>query len=387
MLSGRLVKWMLLLSEYTITYELAKAVKGQAVVNFLAAHPVPDNETISDDFPYEQVMMIEPLNLWQMYFDGASKISGTGARVIFITPQGDLLPYSFTLVIGVYDHTPNYTRSPEEYPSAANSGRLLKGKVAIITGGARGIGAATAKLFALNGAHVIIADILDDLGPTLADSIDGRYIHCDVGRESDVESAVNLALAWRGQLDIMFSNAGVAGPFGSITNLDMDKMKDLLDVNICGMVHGIKHAARAMIRGKRGSIICTSSSAAIMGGLASHAYSLSKEAVLGLARSTACELGVHGIRVNCISPHGVPSEMLVTAYRNFFGKADMGPEEVGRIVGETGSLLRGRSASMEDVAQAALFLASDDAGFITAHNLIVDGGFTSAFSTMSFIYQ
>ncbi|XP_077219620.1 TAPETUM 1 [Tasmannia lanceolata] len=266
-------------------------------------------------------------------------------------------------------------------------GERLKGKVAIITGGARGIGAATAKLFAHNGAHVIIADILDDIGPRLADSIGARYIHCNVAIESDVESAVNMALTWQGQLDIMFNNAGVAGPFGSIVNLDMDKMKDLLSINVSGIVHGIKHAARAMIRGKGGCIICTSSSAAIMGGLGSHAYSLSKEAVLGLARSTACELGVHGIRVNCISPHGVPSEMLVSAYRKFLGKSDMGPEEVSRIVGETGSLLRGRSASMEDVAQAALFLASDDAGFITAHNLVVDGGFTAAYSTMSFIYQ
>ncbi|KAF6174595.1 hypothetical protein GIB67_006247 [Kingdonia uniflora] len=266
-------------------------------------------------------------------------------------------------------------------------GQRLKGKVAIITGGARGIGAATAELFALNGAHVIIADILDELGPPMADSIGGRYIHCDVSQESDVESAVQLALTWKGRLDIMFNNAGVMGPSGSIVNLNMDKMKDLLAVNVSGIVHGIKHAARAMIKGKGGCIICTSSSAAIMGGLGSHSYSLSKEAVLGLARSTACELGVHGIRVNCISPHGVPSEMLVSAYRKFLGKMDMGAEDVGRIVGESGSLLRGRSGRMEDIAQAALFLASDDAGFITAHNLVVDGGFTSACSTMNFIYQ
>ncbi|PIA63994.1 hypothetical protein AQUCO_00201355v1 [Aquilegia coerulea] len=274
-----------------------------------------------------------------------------------------------------------------EVNSNVQHGQRLKGKVAIITGGARGIGAATAKLFAQNGAHVVIADILDELGLELADSIGGRYIHCNVTQESDVESAVTLALTWKGQLNIMFNNAGVAGYKGSIMNLDMDKLKDLLAVNVSGTVHGIKHASRAMIKGKGGSIICTSSSAALMGGLGSHAYSLSKEAILGLARSTACELGVHGIRVNCISPHGVPTEMLVSAYRNILGKIDMGAEEVGQIIGESGSLLRGRCGRMEDVAQAALFLASDDAGFITAHNLVVDGGFTSAYSTMSFIYQ
>ncbi|KAJ0094381.1 hypothetical protein Patl1_16811 [Pistacia atlantica] len=251
----------------------------------------------------------------------------------------------------------------------------LMGKVAVITGGARGIGAATAKVFAENGAHVVIADILDELGTTLADSIGGRYIHCDVSNESDVESAIQLAITWKGQLDIMFNNAGISGPDGSITNLDMNQLNSLLSVNVNGIVHGIKHAARAMINGGRG------------GCLGSHAYSMSKEAIVGLARTTACELGAYGIRVNCISPHGVPSEMLVNAYRKFLKKVDMKGEEVSEIIAERGSLLRGRCGRFEDVAQAALFLASDDAGFITAHNLVMDGGYTSASTSMSFIYH
>jgi len=90
----------------------------------------------------------------------------------------------------------------------------LRGKVAIITGGARGIGAATAKLFALNGAHIIVADILDDLGTSLANSIGGRYIHCDVSKEAHVESAVQLALAWKGHLDIILNNAGTVCNWG-----------------------------------------------------------------------------------------------------------------------------------------------------------------------------
>ncbi|PON55171.1 Short-chain dehydrogenase/reductase [Trema orientale] len=269
------------------------------------------------------------------------------------------------------------------------SEKRLAGKVAVITGGARGIGAATAKVFAQNGAHVIVADILDDLGAALADSIGGRYIHCDVAKETDVESAVDLAIRWKGQLDIMFNNAGVSGPTGgSITSLDMGQVQYLLSVNVLGMLHGTKYAARAMIRAQnRGSIICTSSSAGIMGGLGSHAYTLSKEAINGFVRSSACELGVHGIRVNSISPHGVPTEMLVSAYRKFVGKADMKAEDVGKLVGERGSLLRGRAGAVEDVAMAALFLASEEAGFITAHNLVLDGGYTSANSAMSFIYQ
>ncbi|KAK3023703.1 hypothetical protein RJ639_044004 [Escallonia herrerae] len=219
--------------------------------------------------------------------------------------------------------------------------KRLVNKVAVITGGARGIGAATAKLFAENGAHVVVADVLDELGKSLADSIGGQYIHCDVANEADVESAVQLALVWKGKLDIMFNSAGISGPGGSITNLKMEEMSALLSINVNGVVHGIKHASRAMIGKGGGSIVCTSSSAAIMGGLASHAYTLSKEAILG---------------------------------GKFLRKVDMRPEEVGQIVGENGSLLRGRSASVDDMAQAVLFLARNESGFVTAHNLVVDGG-------------
>lgn len=263
----------------------------------------------------------------------------------------------------------------------------LKGRVAIVTGGARGIGATTAKLFVHHGAHVIIADMLDDAGTTLAKQIGARYVHCDVACESDMESLVDAVLIWHGRLDIMLNNAGVEGPSGSIASMSMEEMRKLVDVNVCGMVHGVKHAARAMIKTDGGCIICTSSSAAVMGGLASHAYSISKAALLGLVRSTACELGVYGIRVNCISPHGVPSDMLVNAYRKFLGKPDLGADDIRHMVAESGSLLSGRSASMEDVAHASLFLASEDAGFITGHNLVVDGGFTSAHTTMRFMYQ
>ncbi|TKY64990.1 Short-chain dehydrogenase reductase ATA1 [Spatholobus suberectus] len=280
---------------------------------------------------------------------------------------------------------PHVTQNVQTQKSSA---KRLADKVAVITGGARGIGAAAAKLFAENGAHVVIADVLDDLGATVAESIGGRYIHCDVSKESDVESAINLALAWKGHLDIMLNNAGIGGPEGrSITTLDMDQVRHLFSINLHGTIHGIKHAARAMIKGqKAGSIICTSSAAAIMGGLALHGYTMSKAAMEGLVRSAACELGEHLIRVNCVSPHGVPSDMLLSAFRRF-GNADITPQLLREIVGTRASLLKGRGATIEDVAQAALFLASDESGFITAHNLLVDGGHTSADSRMSYMYQ
>ncbi|KAM0023997.1 putative xanthoxin dehydrogenase [Helianthus debilis subsp. tardiflorus] len=266
--------------------------------------------------------------------------------------------------------------------------KMLIGKVAIVTGGARGIGGATATLLSENGAHVIIADILDEVGVNLAKSIRGLYVHCDVSKESDVESAVQLALSWKGKLDIIFSNAGIIDNGRSITNLETNKLATLINVNVKGVIHGIKHAARAMISaGRGGSIVSSSSSAAIMGGLASHAYTLTKGAILGITRSAACELGVHGIRVNCVSPHGIPSEMLVKSYQEYLGKPNMTIEEVSDIIGREGSLLSGRCGSFEDVAQAVLFLASDEAGYITGHNLVVDGGFTSASVEMSSFYS
>ncbi|KAL1361063.1 hypothetical protein HN51_006431 [Arachis hypogaea] len=264
--------------------------------------------------------------------------------------------------------------------------KRLVNKVAVITGGARGIGAATAKLFAENGAHVVIADVLDDLGASLAQSIGGRFIHCDVSKEQDVESAINLAISWKGQLHIMFNNAGIAGVDGSITSLDMEDVKHLLSINLNGTIHGIKHASKAMINAQKGgSIICTSSASSIMGGLGAHPYTLSKAAIDGLVRSAACELGVHLIRVNSISPHGVPSEMLLSAFRRF-GR-EITPQELKDYIGKNASLLKGKGSTADDVAHAALFLASDESSFITAHSLKVDGGYTSAFGHMSFIYQ
>ncbi|KAE8710113.1 Short-chain dehydrogenase reductase ATA1 [Hibiscus syriacus] len=243
----------------------------------------------------------------------------------------------------------------------SSSAKRMIGKVAVITGGARGIGAATAKLFAENGASVVIADVLDESGTILAESIGARYVHCDVSKESDVESAIQLAITWKGKLDVLFSNTGIGGTASSITDLDMEQAKHLISINLLGNVHAIKHAARAMLRCvSKGSIICTSSSAGIMGGLASHPYSLSKAGILGLMRTTACEI---------------------------FRGNEMTPEQVVKLVGEQGSLLRGKAATVEDVARAVVFLATDDAGFITGHNLVIDGGYTSAIGSLSFIYK
>lgn len=130
-----------------------------------------------------------------------------------------------------------------------NLSKGLNNKVAIITGGARGIGAATARLFSENGAYVIVADILEKEGIHVADSIGGCYVHCDVSKEADVEAVVELAMRRKGRLDVMFNNAGIAVNEGSIMEVDVEMVNKLVSVNVNGVLHGIKHAAKAMIKG------------------------------------------------------------------------------------------------------------------------------------------
>ncbi|URD82860.1 short-chain dehydrogenase reductase, partial [Musa troglodytarum] len=180
----------------------------------------------------------------------------------------------------------------------------LEGKVAIITGAASGIGEAAARLFASNGATVVVADIQDEPGTRVAASIGlGRcsYRHCDVTSEEEVEATVDYVVRTHGRLDVMLSNAGVLGPLASVLNVDLGEMDHVM---------AVKHAARAMVaKGTRGSIICTGSVTACQGGLGPVAYTASKHALVGLVSAAAGELGLHGIRVNCVSPFGVATPL------------------------------------------------------------------------------
>ncbi|KAA8516782.1 hypothetical protein F0562_017108 [Nyssa sinensis] len=206
--------------------------------------------------------------------------------------------------------------------------KRLEGKVALITGGASGIGEATARLFARHGAKVIVADVQDDLGHSLCKDINGAeeivsFIHCDVTKESDVQNAVDSAISKHGKLDIMFNNAGIPGNMDTrILASDNDDFKNVLDVNLFGAFLGAKHAARVMIPAKKGSILFTSSAASVISGEIPYAYTASKHAVVGLANNLCVELGQYGIRVNCISICG--GNTLVEE-----GNGDDGEEEGG----------------------------------------------------------
>ncbi|KAL5700704.1 Short-chain dehydrogenase reductase 3b [Ranunculus cassubicifolius] len=249
----------------------------------------------------------------------------------------------------------------------------LEGKVAIITGGASGIGEATARLFVENGAFVVIADIQDDLGHQVAASIGhekATYKHCDVKNEKQVEEIVTYTIEKYGSLDIMFSNAGVMGSMKGILELDLQAFDDTFAVNVRGVATTMKHAARAMVEKKiRGSIICTASVAACVGGTGPHGYTASKHAIVGLVRSVCSELGEHGIRVNSISPFGVATPLACTAFN----------QDVATTEAQSCALsnLKGIVLKTSHIAETALFLASDESAFISGQNLSVDGGFST----------
>ncbi|KAB1201609.1 Short-chain dehydrogenase reductase 3b [Morella rubra] len=195
------------------------------------------------------------------------------------------------------------------------------------------------------------------------------YRHCDVRDEKQVEETVSYALEKYGSLDVLFSNAGIIGPLTGILELDMNDFDNTMATNVRGVAATIKHAARAMVgRNIRGSIICTASVAASIGGAGPHAYTTSKHALLGLVRGACSELGAYGIRVNCISPFGIGTPLSCNAY-------NLQPSEV-EANSCAAANLKGVVLKANHVAEAALFFASDESAYISGHNLVVDGGFT-----------
>jgi len=250
----------------------------------------------------------------------------------------------------------------------------LAGKVALVTGGASGIGEATVRLFVAEGASVVIADLQDERGGRVAGELGARaaYAHADVSREADVQAAVEAAVRRFGRLDCIFNNAGYGGVGGRIAEIPVEGFDETLGVLLRGVFLGMKHAAPVMRRQGGGSIISTASIAGLRTGLGPHVYSAAKAAVIHLTRSVAMELGEHNIRVNCICPGGIATPI--------FGKGlGLSPERAEEIVPLMKGVLENlqpikRAGLPEDIAQAALWLASDDSTFVNGHALVVDGG-------------
>ena len=250
----------------------------------------------------------------------------------------------------------------------------LDGKVAIITGATTGIGAESARLFAKEGARLILGGRREHLAAQLAGELgtDTVAFRMDVTNESDIQAAVDFAIERFGRLDCLFNTAGSAGVLGPIDETPAEGLDETISVLFRSVVLGVKHAARVMKQQRSGTIISTASVAGFFTGYAPHVYSACKAAVIQLTRSAATELGEQGIRVNCICPGPIATPIFGSAFGLPDDQANAWAERM-KSVFQTVQPIR-RAGECIDVARAAVWLASDESAFINGHAMVVDGG-------------
>jgi NAD(P)-dependent dehydrogenase (short-subunit alcohol dehydrogenase family) len=255
----------------------------------------------------------------------------------------------------------------------------LEGKVAIVTGGANGIGAASAEAVVAEGGRVIIADLDDERGQALAARLGdaARYRRTDVGEREDLRALVDFAVAEFSALDIMFNNAGITGAFHNrFLDDPLDDLERVLRVNLASVMWGTQYAARHMAAHGGGAIVNTTSIAAIDHGFAIPAYRASKAGIINFTRSVAVDLGEYGIRVNAIAPGGIPTAM------NSFAEPGLSPADFAALqehlepVRLINQPLK-RPGKLADIANMLVFLASERASHITGQVMVVDGGVTA----------
>lgn len=239
----------------------------------------------------------------------------------------------------------------------------LTGKVALITGGARGQGADEARLFCAEGARVYITDVLEEAGNKVAAETGATFMHHDVTNEARWEEVVNTICDSHGALDVLVNNAGIF-KLGRLMDTSVEDFERILSVNQTGVFLGMKAVAPAMCEAGRGSIVNISSLAGLEGAAGAFAYGASKWAVRGMSKTAAQELGRFGVRVNSVHPGFIDTEMMQQTQAVVSGKL----EKALRFVP------LGRTATAEEVAQVVLFLASDESSYCTGGEFTVDGG-------------
>jgi NAD(P)-dependent dehydrogenase (short-subunit alcohol dehydrogenase family) len=253
----------------------------------------------------------------------------------------------------------------------------LDGKVAVITGGVSGIGLGTVELFVAEGAMVVAADIQDEKGRMLEQRFGGdkvRYAHCDVTQDADVAAMIETAKREFGGLDILFNNAGISDQMRTIADIEAERWTWIFDVLVRGPALGMKYATPLMLERGGGSIVNTASIAGLQAGWGPIAYSSAKAAVIHMSRVAAAQLSPQKIRVNAICPGLIATSI--------FGASLGLPREVAdqmaaRIIEHAPRVQPVPKAGLpEDIAKAALYLASDDSAFVTGTHIVVDGGIT-----------
>ncbi|HEX8970399.1 3-oxoacyl-ACP reductase [Oryzihumus sp.] len=249
----------------------------------------------------------------------------------------------------------------------------LEGKVAVVTGGCSGIGLATVRRFAREGARVVIGDLDESVGPGVAKEVGGTFVRCDVTDAGDVETLFRTARDTWGSVDVAFNNAGISPPEDdSILTTDLEAWRRVQEVNLTSVYLCCKAALPYMLEQKRGSIINTASFVAVMGAATSQiSYTASKGGVLSMSRELGVQFAREGVRVNALCPGPVNTPLL----QELFAKD---PERAARRLVH---IPTGRFAEPEEIANAVLFLASDESSFITASSFLVDGGISGAYVT------
>jgi NAD(P)-dependent dehydrogenase (short-subunit alcohol dehydrogenase family) len=254
--------------------------------------------------------------------------------------------------------------------------KRLHNKVAVITGACSGIGLATTELFLAEGAQVVAADVQDEVGLQLQQRYEGqlKFAHCDVTRLDELRAAIDCAATHFGGLDILFSNAGRIGTMAGVQAFNPEAWDDTQNLLLRSVAAGASYAVPHMVKRGAGAIVNTSSISALQAGYAPLAYSVAKAGVLHYTRLAAAELSAHRIRINAIVPGFIATRIFGGLMQLDYDQAGQLAQQIAQRSGTANPL--GRSGMPRDIAEAALFLASDAAGFITGTHITVDGGLT-----------